>query len=144
MLQAVTLIEIASNSFMYVGIDIIEIKRIERLFSANENFLRRIYTEKEVEYCRQRKNKYQHLAARFASKEAMFKALGTGWISNMKWTDIELLNDEKGRPYLNLYGGVKEVADKKQIGNISVSLSHCQDYAIAQVLLETRAIPKVL
>lgn len=120
---------------MYVGIDIVEIRRIEKLFSANEDFLRRIYTEKEVEYCNQKKNKYQHFAARFASKEAMFKALGTGWADKMKWTDIELLNDEKGRPYLNLYGSVKELADKKQIGNISVSLSHCHDYAIAQVLL---------
>lgn len=120
---------------MYVGIDIIEIKRIERLFSANEGFLRRIYTEKEVEYCKQKKNKYQHFAARFASKEAMFKALGTGWVGNMKWTDIELLNDEMGRPYLNLYGSVKEMAEKKHIDNISVSLSHCKEYAIAQVLL---------
>ena len=120
---------------MYVGIDIIEIKRIERLFSANEDFLRRIYTEKEVEYCKQKKNKYQHFAARFASKEAMFKALGTGWVGNMKWTDIELLNDEMGRPYLNLYGSVKEMAEKKHIDNISVSLSHCKEYAIAQVLL---------
>ncbi|MEP9410330.1 MAG: holo-ACP synthase [Candidatus Brocadia sp.] len=129
---------------MYVGIDIIEIKRIERLFSANEDFLRRVYTEKEVEYCKQRKNKYQHLAARFASKEAMFKALGTGWVGKMKWTDIELLNDENGRPYLNLYGTVKELADKKCIGNISVSLSHCRDYAIAQVLLVPKAMPEVL
>ena len=120
---------------MYVGIDIIEIKRIERLFSANEDFLRRIYTEKEIEYCKQKKNKYQHFAARFASKEAMFKALGTGWVGNMKWTDIELLNDEMGRPYLNLYGSVKEMAEKKHIDNISVSLSHCKEYAIAQVLL---------
>ena len=118
---------------MYVGIDIIEIKRIERLFSANEDFLRRIYTEKEVEYCKQKKNKYQHFAARFASKEAMFKALGTGWVGNMKWTDIELLNDEMGRPYLNLYGSVKEMAEKKHIDNISVSLSHCKEYAISQI-----------
>lgn len=123
---------------MYIGIDIIEIKRIERLFSANEGFLRKIYTEKEVEYCSQRKNKYQHFAARFASKEAMFKALGTGWVGKMKWTDIELLNDKMGRPYLNLYGSVKELADKKHINNISVSLSHCKDYAIAQVLLVPR------
>ncbi len=123
---------------MYVGIDIIEIKRIERLFSGNDNFLKKIYTEKEVEYCMQRKNKYQHLAARFASKEAMFKALGTGWIGKMKWTDIELLNDEMGRPYLNLYGSVKELTDKKHIGDISVSVSHCQDYAIAQVLLVSK------
>ena len=56
----------------------------------------------------------------------------------MKWTDIETLNDETGRPYLNLYGSVKELADKKNINTISVSLSHCQDYAIAEVLLVTR------
>ncbi len=129
---------------MYVGIDIIEIKRIEKLFSANEGFLRRIYTEKEVEYCKQKKNKYQHLAARFASKEALFKALGTGWVGKMKWTDIELLNDQTGRPYLNLYGSVKEMADKKCINTISVSLSHCQDYAIAQVLLAPKTVPEVL
>ncbi len=120
---------------MYIGIDIIEIKRIERLFSANEGFLKKIYTNKEVEYCKPKKNKYQHLAARFATKEAVFKALGTGWIGNMKWTDIELLNDEMGKPYLNLYGSVKELAEKKCIDSISVSLSHCQDYAVAQVLL---------
>ncbi|NUO07642.1 MAG: holo-ACP synthase [Candidatus Brocadia sp.] len=129
---------------MYVGIDIIEIKRIEKLFSANEDFLRRVYTEKEVEYCKQKKNKYQHFAARFASKEAMFKALGTGWVGNMKWTDIELLNDEMGRPYLNLYGSVKEMAEKKRINNISVSLSHCRDYAIAQVLLVPKTMPEDL
>ncbi|UJS17731.1 MAG: holo-ACP synthase [Candidatus Jettenia sp.] len=120
---------------MYIGIDIIEIKRIERLFSSNEGFLKKIYTEKEVEYCNQKKNKYQHFAARFATKEAVFKALGTGWIGTMKWTDIELLNDEMGKPYLNLYGSVKELANKKNINNISVSVSHCRDYAIAQVLL---------
>ena len=129
---------------MYVGIDIIEIKRIEKLFSANEDFLRRVYTEKEVEYCKQKKNKYQHFAARFASKEAMFKALGTGWVGNMKWTDNELLNDEMGRPYLNLYGSVKEMAEKKRINNISVSLSHCRDYAIAQVLLVPKTMPEDL
>lgn len=120
---------------MYVGIDIIEIKRIERLFSANEGFLKKIYTENEVAYCNGRKNKYQHFAARFAAKEAMFKALGTGWAGTMKWNDIELLNDELGRPYLNLYGSVKKTADEKRIGAIAVSVSHCQDYAIAQVLL---------
>jgi holo-[acyl-carrier protein] synthase len=97
--------------------------------------LRKVYTEKEVEYCKPKKNRYQHFAARFATKEAMFKALGTGWVGKMKWTDIELLNDGNGKPYVNLYGSVKELADKKHIGNIAVSLSHCQDYAVAQVLL---------
>ena len=123
---------------MHVGIDIIEIKRIERLFSANEGFLRKIYTEKEVEYCKPKKNRYQHFAARFASKEAVFKALGTGWAGKMKWTDIETLNDEMGRPYLNLYGSVKELAEKKRINNTSVSLSHCRDFAIGHVLLVSK------
>lgn len=120
---------------MYIGIDIIEIKRIEKLFSANEGFLKKVYTRKEMEYCKPKKNKYQHFAARFATKEAVFKALGTGWVGSMKWTDIELLNDEMGKPYLNLYGSVKELAEKKRINTMSVSLSHCQSYAVAQVLL---------
>src|SRR3970282_209173 len=120
---------------MYVGIDIIEIKRIERLFSANEDFLKKIYTEKEVEYCKPKKNKYQHFAARFATKEAMFKALGTGWVGKMKWTDIELLNDDNGRPYVNLYGSVKELADSKHIGDIAVSLEYWYDYSFRQVIL---------
>jgi holo-[acyl-carrier protein] synthase len=121
---------------MYIGIDIVEIKRIQNLFSKHSDFLRRIYTEKEVAYCQQkRRNPYQHFAARFATKEAVFKALGTGWRGKMKWTDIEVLNDKLGKPYLNLYGAVKEAADKKNINDIAVSLSHCKEYAIAEVLL---------
>ncbi|MDR4508796.1 MAG: holo-ACP synthase [Candidatus Brocadiaceae bacterium] len=127
---------------MDIGIDIIEIKRIERLFSANEAFLKRIYTEKEIQYCNPKKNRFQHYAARFATKEAMFKALGTGWVGAMKWTDIELLNNEKGKPYLNFYGMVKELVEKKNIGNAKVSLSHCKEYAIAQVLLIPKAVQK--
>ncbi|MCF6159052.1 MAG: holo-[acyl-carrier-protein] synthase [wastewater metagenome] len=125
---------------MYIGIDIIEIKRIEKLFSSHESFLKKIYTEKEIEYCKPKKNKYQHFAVRFAAKEAVFKALGTGWIGTMKWTDIELLNDELGKPYVHLYGSVKELADKKNIHTIPVSVSHCQEYAIAQVLLIPKSV----
>lgn len=121
---------------MYIGIDIVEIKRIQNFFSEHSKFLRRIYTEKEVAYCQQmRRNPYQHFAARFATKEAVFKALGTGWRGKMKWTDIEVLNDKLGKPYLNLYGAVKEAADKKNVNDIAVSLSHCKEYAIAEVLL---------
>jgi len=131
---------LAKSFCMYIGIDIIEIKRIERLISANEGFIKKIFTEKELEYCTPKKNKYQHFAARFATKEAMFKALGTGWRGKMKWTDIELLNDERGKPYLNFYGSVKELVDEKNINSASVSLSHCNDYAIAQVLLVPKAV----
>ncbi|HLG29333.1 MAG TPA: holo-ACP synthase [Candidatus Brocadiales bacterium] len=121
---------------MYIGIDIVEIKRIQDFFSAHSGFLRRIYTEKEVAYCQQmRRNQYQHFAARFATKEAVFKALGTGWRGKMKWTDIEVLNDKLGKPYLNFYGAVKEAVEDKNVKNVAVSLSHCKDYAISEVLL---------
>ncbi|HHT9126146.1 MAG TPA: holo-ACP synthase [Candidatus Brocadiia bacterium] len=120
---------------MHIGIDIIEIKRIKDFFSAHSGFLKRIYTKSEIAYCQQMKrNQYQHFAARFATKEAVFKALGTGWRGKMKWTDIEVLNDELGKPYLNLYGAVKEAVEKENVKDIAVSMSHCKDYAIAGVL----------
>ena len=120
---------------MYTGIDIIEIKRIEKVFGSHKNSLRRVYTSDEVEYCQSKRNCYQHYAVRFASKEAVLKAFGTGLRGRIKWTDIETLNDEMGKPYVNLYGRAKELADEKKIGEISVSLSHCKDYAVAHVLL---------
>ena len=120
---------------MYTGIDIIEVKRIEKVFSTHENFIRRVYTEDEIKYCQSKKNCFQHYAVRFASKEAVLKALGTGLRERMKWTDIETLNEESGRPYVNLYGRAKELAMEKNIGEISVSLSHCNDYAVAHALL---------
>ena len=123
---------------MYTGIDIIEIKRIEKVFGLHKNFIRRVYTSDEVEYCQSKRNCYQHYAVRFASKEAVLKAFGTGLRGRMKWTDIETLNDELGKPYVNLYGRAKELAMEKNIGEISVSLSHCKDYAIAHVLLVSK------
>lgn len=116
---------------MYIGIDLVEVKRIKNLFTRYQSFLGRVYTQKEVEYCLSKKNKFEHLAARFAIKEAVVKALGTG----MKWTDIELLNDPSGRPYLKLYGRANELASEKGIGNWDVSITHTKDHAIGQVLL---------
>ena len=123
---------------MNTGIDIIEIKRIEKVFGLHKNFIRRVYTYDEVEYCQSKRNCYQHYAVRFASKEAVLKAFGTGLRDRMKWTDIETLNDELGKPYVNLYGRAKELAMEKNIGEISVSLSHCKDYAVAHVLLVSK------
>ncbi len=120
---------------MYTGIDIIEISRIEKVFGSHKNFIRRVYTSDEMDYCQSKKNCYQHYAVRFASKEAVLKAFGTGLRDRMKWTDIETLNDELGKPYVNLYGRAKELATEKKIGEISVSLSHCKEYAVAHVLL---------
>ncbi|HHT9152549.1 MAG TPA: holo-ACP synthase [Candidatus Hypogeohydataceae bacterium YC40] len=121
---------------MYIGIDLVEVKRIENLFSRYESFLGHIYTTKEVEYCQNKKKKFQHFAARFATKEAVIKALGGG----AGWKDIELLNDPTGRPYLQLYGRARERAEAKGIGNYEVSVTHTKDYAVAQVLLIPRTL----
>lgn len=114
------------------GTDIIEIDRIkESIEKLGESFLDRVYTKKEIEYCESKKTqKYQHYAARFAAKEATFKALS--WKINDKysisWKDIEVENDEQGRPKVNVIG-----LNTKDIENIDISISHCKTYAVANV-----------
>lgn len=116
------------------GTDIIEIDRIkESIENLGEKFINKIYTENEIQYCESKKNqKYQHYAARFAVKEATFKAIS--WklknIYDLSWKDIEVINDENGRPGINIIG-----VDLKCIENIDVSISHCKDYAVANVTI---------
>ena len=116
------------------GIDIIEIDRIkESIEKTGENFLNKVFTKKEIEYCEsKKKQKYQHYAARFATKEAAFKALS--WKLKDKysvsWKDFELTNDEQGRPKLNIIG-----INLEDIENIDVSISHCKNYAVANVTI---------
>lgn len=116
------------------GVDIIEISRVrESIESLGENFLNRIYTKKEIEYCESKgKSKYQHYAARFAVKEAVFKAISE-MIENkysITWKDIETTNDEQGRPKVDIL-----VIKNLEIENIDVSISHCKEYAIANVVV---------
>ena len=116
------------------GTDIIEISRVkESIESTNEKFCERVYTKKEIEYCESKKmQKYQHYAVRFSAKEAVFKAI-SGELENkfeINWQDIEILNDEKGRPYVNILNN-----KIKNIENIDISLSHCKEYAIANVVV---------
>lgn len=115
------------------GTDIIEIDRIrESIESTDGKFCERVYTKKEIEYCESKKTqKYQHYAARFAAKEAVFKAISE-LLQNkyqINWQDIEILNDENGRPYVNLS---KEI---KGVETIDISISHCKSYAIANVIV---------
>ncbi len=110
---------------IYVGNDIIEVKRIqESIESLGDKFLNRVFTEKEIEYC-ESKNvmKYQHYAARFAAKEAIFKAISKNLENkfDIGWKDAEILNDINGRPYVNINMNV----------DIDLSLSHIKEYAIA-------------
>ena len=116
------------------GTDIIEISRVkESIESTNEKFCERVYTEKEREYCENKKmQKYQHYAARFSAKEAIFKAISNELENKFQinWKDIEILNDEKGRPYVNILNNKIQ-----NIEDIDISLSHCKQYAIANVVV---------
>lgn len=118
------------------GVDIIEISRIEKSLT-NEKFIERIFTKKEQEYCNSRKQMaVSSYAARFAAKEAVVKALGTGISGGGLWTDIEILPDDDGAPHVKLYGYFAYISTKRKIYNIFISLSHCKEYAVAQAILE--------
>ena len=114
-----------------IGIDLIEVDRIERASKRwKEHFLTRIYTEEELKSCGR---SYPSLAARFAVKEAVAKALGLG-IGKVHWKEIETLQDETGRPFVNLSGKAKERAEELGIKRWAVSLSHTRSMAIAVVI----------
>ena len=115
------------------GTDIIEIGRIKQsIEKLGNNFLNRVYTVKEIEYCESKKQqKYQHYAARFAAKEAVFKVISCLLDDKYSicWKDIEVVNDSQGKPKVNLLG-----IDEKRIENISLSMSHCKEYAVANAV----------
>ena len=116
------------------GIDIIEIDRIKKCIEPlDDKFRERVYTEKEIRYCESKnKQKYQHYAARFAGKEAVFKAISCKLENKFEisWQDIEILNDNTGRPYVKILN-----SNLNNITNIDISLSHCKEYAIANVVI---------
>jgi holo-[acyl-carrier protein] synthase len=120
-----------SPSKTSVGTDIIEIRRIEQaILSWQDSFLRRIYTEAELQSCH---NRASSLAARFAAKEAVIKALGTG-TNEVKWRDIEILSDSQGAPVVQLHARARSKAKENGITKFSVTLSHCREYAVAVVI----------
>ena len=112
------------------GTDIIEIERIKNSIDKfGDRFLNTVFTPKEIEYCESKKTqKYQHYAARFAAKEAVFKALSNNINAPDEWKSIEILSEESGRPKVNLKIEVQDLE------NIDISLSHCKQYAIANVV----------
>ena len=117
------------------GTDIIEIDRIKQsIEETDEKFCERVYTKKEIEYCESKKNqKYQHYSARFAAKEAVFKAVSE-LLQNkydISWQDIEITNDDNGKPHVNIFK--KEIM--QNIESIDISISHCKLYATANVVV---------
>ena len=119
-----------------IGTDIVSIERIkDAIVKFKEKFQDKIFTSDEWSYCWNKKNPYPSLAARFAAKEAVLKALGTGK-GKIKWLDIEIKLDPSGKPNINLSGLAAETARSQYISNFNLSLSHCSNYAVAFVVAE--------
>lgn len=117
-----------------IGIDIIEIDRIRRLAEeSGDRFLERIFTPGELRYAAGKHRQYQHLAARFAAKEATSKALATGWSGAFRWTDVEVMNDPTGQPRVALHG---ELARLLTGAAVHVSISHSESHVAAVVIIE--------
>ncbi len=110
-----------------IGIDIIEIHRIQKSIEKfGDRFLDKIYTQTELNYCQSKKNKYQHYAARFAAKEAIAKALATGWSKGFRWKDIEIFNEKSGMPNVSLNGNLKSFLGSDK--SLKITMSHSEHY----------------
>ena len=118
-----------------IGTDIVETLRIAHMIERHgELFLLRVFTPHEVGYCSARKAATQHYAGRWAAKEAVLKALGTGWSRGIAWRDIEVRNEIGGKPHIALDGGALEVSRRLGIEQMLISISHCRTYATAYAL----------
>ena len=116
-----------------IGVDIIEIERIKKAIQKRKRFKTRFFSDKELNYCEQYKKPWANFAGRFAAKEAVVKALGTGF-SGFKWQDIEIISTSSGKPEVKLHNQAKKIAEGQGIIEIMISISHCHDYAVAQAV----------
>jgi len=120
-----------------VGIDNVEIKRMKDiLLKWVDRVENRVFTEVELEYSKSKGEPHVHLAARFAAKEAFFKATGKGLNDGMAWTNVTVSNDSSGKPGITISGKAREIAEAMGVGKVHLSLSHTSDSAVAVVILE--------
>src|SRR5207302_817063 len=124
-----------------IGTDIVECLRIGRMIEQHgEVFLTRVYTDREIRYCQERKHAIEHFAGRWAAKEAILKCLGSGWRRGLCWTDMEIRNDLAGKPRVLMCGAAKDIAQSLRISDILISISHCRAYATAYALAVGSAV----
>lgn len=118
-----------------IGTDIVECERIARMIERHgELFINRVYTDHEIEYCSQRRAATLHYAGRWAAKEAVLKAIGTGWVKGISWRDVEVRNEPGGKPRITLGGGARDRCEVAGITEMQISISHCQSHATAYAL----------
>ncbi len=123
---------ISIMSIIATGTEIVETVRIAKMIETHgEQFLERVYTADEIEYCVQTADAPGHFATRWAAKEAVLKAMGTGWAFGIKWTEVEVFNQPGGKPIMNITGKAKEICEERGIADILISISHCKAYAVA-------------
>lgn len=117
------------------GIDMVECTRLQEMIDRHgQKFLDRVFTTVEQDYCRDKKRAVEHLAGRFAAKEAVLKVLGTGWRDGITWTDIEVHNSPSGQPNVRLTGRCRTIADELGLASILISISHIGTHAIASAI----------
>jgi holo-[acyl-carrier protein] synthase len=127
-----------------IGTDIVECLRIAQMIERHgELFITRVYTPHEIEYCQSRKQATQHFAGRWAAKEAVLKALGTGWRRGIGWRDVEIKTQRSGSPSVALHGGARDYMEQQKIAQVLVSISHCRTHATAcAIALSDEKAPK--
>ena len=119
------------------GVDVVEIARIRTVLERSKNrFISRVFTPAEQQFCNQHRDPAPHYAVRFAAKEALFKAIGTGWAKGVTWLDVEVLRERQEAPILRLQGEALRLSASMGTHKVHVSLSHSNKYAIAMVILE--------
>ena len=119
-----------------IGVDLVQVERMEKALARGERIQRRLFTPGEIAYCQRHTNPAMHFAARFAAKEAGMKAIGTGWRHGVRWQDFEVANLPSGKPTLQFHGIAAEFAARLRVRNVSLSLTHTQQYGMAHVILE--------
>lgn len=122
-----------------VGIDLVDIQRIRKIIQRwDVAFLKKIFSADEIAYCKKHALSAVHFGARFAAKESFLKALGMGLGDGIRLAEIEVVNDETGKPALKLHGAAREQIRKRKIQKVHLSLTHTREYAVAVVLLESK------
>ncbi len=117
------------------GIDLVDFPRIENMLEKHgDRFLDRVFTSREQADAAETRNRVEKLAGRFAAKEAVLKLIGTGWRGEIAWTDIEVINNALGQPQVNISGEVKRIAEELQIEQITISIAHTANFAIASAV----------
>lgn len=119
-----------------IGVDILEINRMEKILARDTRFIQRVFTDEEIAYCDAKARKSQHYAARFTAKEAFFKAMGSGWRNGLSWKEVWVDNDELGKPEIRINGGTRHHFQKRGFRRIHISVSHTREYATAVVIIE--------